>query len=222
MKRTKKKISPEDISARSRSSILDKLNNAGGSINNPLLSRFEDKGGSVFPEPDDLLKTFVAELEEINGKAIIAKDVGEAQTKLMSVLKGKGIDEVFCRDEKLLKELNALPLINDPGKFNGMKAGITSCEALIARTGSVMVSSAGSGRQMNVFPPVHIVWADSGKLVPFISDAFKKLKKKYGNNTPSQVSLVTGPSRTADIEKTLVMGAHGPRELIVVIVEKAG
>jgi len=128
VKRTQKKISPEDISARSRSSILDKLNSAGGSINNPLLSRFEDKGGSVFPEPDDLLKTFIAELEEINGKAIIAKDVGAAQTELMSVLKGKGIDEIFCRDEKLLQELNTLPLTNDPGKFTRMKVDTTDEE----------------------------------------------------------------------------------------------
>jgi L-lactate dehydrogenase complex protein LldG len=80
-----------------------------------------------------------------------------------------------------------------------------------------MVSSNGSGRRMNIFPPVHIVWAYSDQLVPFISDAFEKLKKKYGNDVPSQVSIVTGPSRTADIEKTLVMGAHGPKELIVVI-----
>ena len=217
MKRTQKKISPEDISAQARDNILRKLNSAKGNINNPLLSRFEDKGGFVFPEPVHILETFVSELEEINGVAIIAKDPVEAENKLASLLSEKGIEELFCTDDTLFNELSVLPLTNDPDKLRDMKAGITKCEALISRSGSVMVSSNGSGRRMNIFPPVHIVWAYSDQLVPFISDAFDKLKKKYGNDVPSQVSIVTGPSRTADIEKTLVMGAHGPKELIVVI-----
>ena len=217
MKRTKKKISPEDISAQARAGILKKLNNAKGSIDNPLLSRFEDKGGFVFPEPAGLLKTFVSELEEINGVAIVAENDKEAEKLLLTLLNEKNINEIFCKDENLLKELS-LPVTNAPDKFRDMEAGITKCEALVARSGSVMVSSQGSGRKMNVFPPVHIVWAYKEQLVPFISDAFKTLKKKYGNSFPSQVSIVTGPSRTADIEKTLVMGAHGPRELIVVII----
>jgi len=219
VKRTKKKISPDDITAQARDNILKKLNSAKGSIENPLLSGFGDNGDLVFPEPEDLLKTFVSELEEINGKAIVAKNTGEARDKLASTLTEKNIEELFCTDETLLKELKDLPVTNDPGKFNSMKAGLTKCEALIARSGSVMVSSSGSGRRMNVFPPVHIIWAYRKQLVPFISDAFAKLKENYGNNIPSQVSIVTGPSRTADIEKTLVMGAHGPRELIVMIIE---
>ncbi len=218
MKRTKKKISPEEISAQARRNILDKLNSAEGSMNNPLLSEFEDKGGSVFPVPDDLLKTFVKEFEEINGKVIVAETSDEAQKKLSAKLEKKGINEAFCKDENLLSNLSDLNLTNDEGRFVEMQAGITACEALIARTGSVMVSSAVS-RQMNVFPPVHIVWAHSSQLVPFISDAFSWVKEKYGNGFPSQVSLITGPSRTADIEKTLVMGAHGPREMIVVIIK---
>ena len=45
------------------------------------------------------------------------------------------------------------------------------------------------------------------------------MKKKYPDNYPSMISLITGPSRTADIEKTLVMGAHGPKELYVFLIE---
>ena len=220
MKRTKKKISPDDISAQARENILKKLNSAKGSIENPLLSRFEDKGGFVFPEPVRLMEIFVSELEEINGTAIVAKDSADAEKKLTATLSEKNIEEIFCTDNSLFKELSGLPLTNDPDKFRYMKAGITKCEALIARSGSVMVSSNGSGRQMNVFPPVHIIWTYSSQLVPFISDAFENLKNKYDKDIPSQVSIVTGPSRTADIEKTLVMGAHGPRELVVVIIDE--
>lgn len=220
MKRTKKKISPDEISANARENILKKLNSAKGSMENPLLSRFEDEGGFVFPEPEDLLETFVAELEEISGTALIAENVIDGKRQLTELLKRKDITEVFCTDGSLSEQLEGLPLSDDPDKFENMEAGITGCEVLIARSGSVMVSSNGSGRRMNIFPPVHIIWAYTDQLVPFISDAFYRLKDRYGEDFPSQVTVVSGPSRTADIEKTLVMGAHGPRELIVVIIKK--
>ncbi|NCB08470.1 MAG: hypothetical protein EOM73_09935, partial [Bacteroidia bacterium] len=94
--------------------------------------------------------------------------------------------------------------------------GITGCEFLIAHTGSVMVSSAQKGgRQMSVYPPIHVVIAQKSQLVGYLDEAYSGIQKKYGRNLPSQLTLITGPSRTADIEKTLVMGAHGPRELHV-------
>jgi L-lactate dehydrogenase complex protein LldG len=70
---------------------------------------------------------------------------------------------------------------------------------------------------MNVFPPVHVVVAGLSQIVPSIANGFERIEKKDGNQLPSQITLISGPSRTADIEKTLVMGAHGPRELIVLI-----
>ena len=101
-----------------------------------------------------------------------------------------------------------------------MDAAITECEFLVARTGSVLISSASyGGRQLNVFPPVHIVIAKRSQLVPFVTDALQALQEKYLGALPSLVSLISGPSRTADIEKTLVMGAHGPRKLYVFIAE---
>jgi L-lactate dehydrogenase complex protein LldG len=66
---------------------------------------------------------------------------------------------------------------------------------------------------------VHIVLAYTSQLVLDLKDGFKLLKKKYGNNIPSLISTITGPSRTADIEKTLVLGAHGPKELFVFLLD---
>jgi L-lactate dehydrogenase complex protein LldG len=101
-----------------------------------------------------------------------------------------------------------------------MKLGITRCEYLIARLGTVMVSSRVSpGRKMTVFPEMHIVVAYTSQLVPDLKDALKNLRRKYEDDFPSVVTLVTGPSRTADIEKTLVLGAHGPKELYVFLIE---
>jgi L-lactate dehydrogenase complex protein LldG len=72
---------------------------------------------------------------------------------------------------------------------------------------------------MTVFPEIHIVVGYSSQLVPDLKNALKQLRTKYEDNFPSVISLVTGPSRTADIEKTLVLGAHGPKELYVFLIE---
>lgn len=99
-------------------------------------------------------------------------------------------------------------------------AGVTACEALIARTGSVLLSSRqAGGRELSIFPPVHIVVAKVEQLVYDIKDALALVETKY-EALPSMLSITSGPSRTADIEKTLVMGAHGPKELYVFLLEK--
>jgi L-lactate dehydrogenase complex protein LldG len=97
--------------------------------------------------------------------------------------------------------------------------GVNLCESLVARTGSVLISSKqGAGRGISVYPPINIVIAYSSQLVFDIKDGLKRIQEKYPTY-PSMVSLTTGPSRTADIEKTLVMGAHGPKELIVFLID---
>jgi len=73
--------------------------------------------------------------------------------------------------------------------------------------------------QISFYPHQHIVIARTGQLVLDLKDAFAMLKNKYGSQIPSMISTITGPSRTADIEKTLVLGAHGPKELFVFLID---
>jgi L-lactate dehydrogenase complex protein LldG len=90
-------------------------------------------------------------------------------------------------------------------------------ELLVAQTGSILISSAGGGRGATVVAPIHIVLAGIEQLVPDLETA---LAKAYGPaSRNSYLSLITGSSRTADIEKILVMGAHGPKRLIVILSE---
>ena len=104
--------------------------------------------------------------------------------------------------------------------FELAEVGLTLCESLIARNGSIMVTNANAaGRRLSIFPHHHIVIAYTSQLVLDLKDGFKLLKDKYGSQLPSMICNITGPSRTADIEKTLVLGAHGPKELFVFLLE---
>ena len=95
-------------------------------------------------------------------------------------------------------------------------AGITVCDALIAQTGSVLVTSrSAGGRALSVLPPHHVVIARREQLVADLTAAFALVKAKYAPEYPSMISFITGPSRTGDIERILVLGAHGPKKLTI-------
>jgi L-lactate dehydrogenase complex protein LldG len=99
-------------------------------------------------------------------------------------------------------------------------ASITGCELLIARTGSLLMSSAQlSGRTVSVYAPIHICVAYTNQLVYDIKEGLQVIRQKYSGKLPSLITLATGPSRTADIEKTLVVGVHGPGEVYVFLIE---
>ena len=95
--------------------------------------------------------------------------------------------------------------------------GISECDALIAQTGSVLVTNrSAGGRALSVLPPHHVVLARREQLVADLPAAFEVLKQKYAANYPSMISFITGPSRTGDIERILVLGAHGPKKLTII------
>ncbi len=99
-------------------------------------------------------------------------------------------------------------------------AGITECDALVAQTGSVLVTSrSAGGRALSCLPPHHIVIARRAQVVADLPAAFALLAQKYGGNYPSMISFITGPSRTGDIERILVLGAHGPKQLSIFLLD---
>lgn len=109
-----------------------------------------------------------------------------------------------------------------PGNADARVAdlGVTGCECLVAQTGSIIVTSrAQGGRALSVLPPVHLVVASRQHLVPDLDTAVVLIRQRYAGNWPSALSVITGPSRTADIEKILVQGAHGPKRLALYFVD---
>ena len=206
---------PTDVS---RQRILEQLAKAGK--NKPVFVEVSNTDIDMIYKPiqPDASTCFKNELEMINGQCILCDDETDLYSKLKSFTEHKNIPYLYCRDSYIVGQLkaNKIPFSASESDFESMQAGITGCEFLIARTGSVVVTSASiSGRQMNVFPPVHIVLAHVSQLLNYQEDALIAIQDKYGDSLPSSISTITGPSRTADIEKTLVLGAHGPKELIV-------
>jgi hypothetical protein len=95
-------------------------------------------------------------------------------------------------------------------------ASITLCEGLVAQTGSILSSSQSGGRGGSIIPPVHIVYATSDQLLPDITTALRKAMQSDLKEA-SYFGLISGSSRTADIEKILVQGAHGPVKVAIVL-----
>ena len=107
----------------------------------------------------------------------------------------------------------------DAKELEKCDAGISECDALIAQTGTVLVTNrSAGGRALSVLPPHHVVLARRSQLVPDLTAAIESLKRKYGEKFPSMMSFITGPSRTGDIERILVLGAHGPKKLTIICV----
>lgn len=96
--------------------------------------------------------------------------------------------------------------------------GITDAVALVAETGSVLLcASVERPRSASLLPRRHLVVAPAARLVPLLEDALEHMRR-----TPSQWLLVSGPSRTSDIENDLTIGVHGPRALHVLVVDEEG
>jgi L-lactate dehydrogenase complex protein LldG len=164
---------------------------------------------------------FAEQFTKLQGRFVYCINEQELAFQLSSLIRKKDWAKVYCSETNLVKsfadQLSDRIIISNPGEAD---VSITGCESLVARTGSVLLSSATeSGRAASVYAPVHICIAYTKQMVYDIRDALILLKEKYGNELPSLVSLATGPSRTADIEKTLVVGVHGPKEVFVFLVE---
>jgi len=175
------------------------------------------------PIDDDLEVSFATELNNNGGTFVYCASEEELIQNIKALSLSRKWPSLFTKDLKIKTLLASagIDTSNSESELLNTQNGITSCEALVARLGSVLISSKQiSGRRTNFFPNTHIVIADLSMIVPTVKEALERVYNKYEGRFPSMTTLITGPSRTADIEKTLVMGMHGPRELIVFLLDK--
>jgi len=180
-----------------------------------------DFESSVYKPMDDTSDVnFAQEFTKVGGVFIYCENESEVVSTLSALYTECEWHNIFCAEPEFQYMLTqaGVPFESDEESLQQLKVGITGCEFVIARLGSIMVSSKNS-RRLNVYPEIHVVIAFVHQLVDDLKDAFEAVQAKYSGKLPSMLSVITGPSRTADIEKTLVMGAHGPRELFLILVE---
>jgi L-lactate dehydrogenase complex protein LldG len=177
---------------------------------------------SVFqPSSQELELEFAEQFSRLLGKFAYCTDTTDLVKQVGLLITQQEWKNVYCQEEKLATIM--APAIGNKIYHTDLASSdvaFTGCECLIARTGSIVLSSGqASGRTTSVYAPIHICIAGVNQLVYDIRDGLLFMKEKYGAQLPSVISLATGPSRTADIEKTLVVGVHGPKEVYLFLVE---
>ena len=203
-----------------RESILKKIRQA---LTKPTSLPFpEIENKPVFPPAQQELEIQFAEaFTRLQGNFSFCLDEAELVHQLQVLAERKQWSKWFCNQQAIKQSFGKN---NWPFQwFNQLaecQVSITGCEALVARTGSIVLSSMSSGgRTPSVYAPAHICIGYTRQLVYDIGDALQQLQIKYGENMPSLISFASGPSRTADIEKTLVTGVHGPKEVYCFLLE---
>ncbi len=176
---------------------------------------------------DDLADRFDASLTAAHGEVHRAGSLAEALGLLGRVLAGLGAERVAVNAEPPLDGVDLTTRWPDiQWRVTGQgdddlrafcaaaDAGITGADAVLAETGTIVVSSGpGKSRLVPLLPPVHVVLAPTSRLT---SDLFTWTAGR-GGAMPSSVTLISGPSKTADIEQTMAIGVHGPKRLIVIL-----
>jgi len=200
--------------SQAKENILKRIRQA---LSNPAPLPFPNSEGnaSIFhPAPDDLEVVFAQEFVQLQGKFAFCTDENDMQVQVQKLIAEQQWTKIYCNEDKW----NAA--FSNTINLAGCDASITGCEFLVARTGTIVMSAAQqSGRTVSVYAPVHICIAYTSQLVYDIKDALQLMKEKYAGHIPSLITFASGPSRTADIEKTLVTGVHGPKEVYCFLVE---
>jgi L-lactate dehydrogenase complex protein LldG len=146
------------------------------------------------------------------------------QKKLQTLAIGPEILSDLALSESLCAACGVLPVVaahtETPALLNGIDAGLTLSRASIAETGTVVLwSGPQSPRLLSLVPPVHIVVVQARQVVGSLFDLMQQ--QGWSEGMPTNVVLVSSPSKTADIQQTLAYGAHGPKQLVVMLVEDA-
>ena len=202
----------------SRERILGRISTALKQKSPPIQLQPRD----IFPPVADLAQRFEFECKGNYTECIFTSDAGETRRRLAEVLASIGEGEVFAEDAPAIRA--ALDGHRGPVSWSSSAPAAESCiatvtraEALIAATGSLLISAACGGRGGSIVAPVHIVVAHRNQLVPDIDAALKLAEETGLPRKSSYFGVITGCSRTADIEKLLVIGAHGPKRLVVIV-----
>lgn len=188
---------------------------------------------------DDLVERFAAEVDAVGGQSFIVPDLAAARTALHRLLEEAGARSALCWQHELLDRLGLAEALAAPGvamhTYDSLSKlppaeqrrvqlacdiGITSCNCAIAETGTLMLCSRpGQERAASLLPPYYVSIVERAQIVPDLIDSFRTLNFEPETlNIPSNVTFITGPSKTGDIELQLTTGVHGPGKWRVIVI----
>jgi L-lactate dehydrogenase complex protein LldG len=180
--------------------------------------------GEIFAAVTNAMERFQQECKANLMECRVVADAAAGVRTLAQVLESLPQGEIFAQDDPGLRRLieeartsRAVRWSNQGAPSEGSQATITRADALIAQTGSVFVSASCGGRGASVVAPCHIVVAGASQLVPDLETALRNATAEGRLEKNSFACIISGSSRTADIEKILVQGAHGPIRLVVIV-----
>ena len=189
----------------------------------------------------DLCQRFAAEVDAVGGQSYLVADMAAAREKLHLLLEEAGAKSAVCWRHELFDRLdlraalagpgvelldfdrlNALPPDERRTKLLAADIGITSCDCAIAETGTLMMCSRpGQERVASLLPPLHVAIIERRQIVPDMLDVFAMFEKQKlaDLGLPSNITFITGPSKTGDIELQLTTGVHGPGKWRVIVIQ---
>lgn len=185
----------------------------------------DERGGLAGVHPHGSpLRTFLARFGEASGEVVRAADVTQGMREVAAKVRPEAaLVSADAEAQGAGEALQALAVrvvpesVSTRDEAARADLGVTGCLALVAETGSVLLAHP-DGRAASLLPDTHVVLARADQVVASLEDALARTRDR---GEPS-CTFVTGPSRTADIEKTLVIGMHGPRRLILVLLQEDG
>jgi L-lactate dehydrogenase complex protein LldG len=230
----------------SRSRILGRIRSSL-QVNQPLLQSHADRYPGPHPRGPfvatdlSVLDQFQAELTALHGHVYLCDSPADALEQLGALLEAAGAQQVTawhpdelplpgmdellqtmgvrCVDPQVLGADDRAARLDD---LEAVTVGITGADVAVAESGSMLLlSDAGRGRMASLLPPMHIALIPAERIVQTLPDAFALLKSEYGDQLlrdRSNLAIISGPSRTADIELSLTLGVHGPKEVHVIVI----
>lgn len=188
----------------------------------------------------DLPARFAEEVQAVGGFAQIAASIDDARRRLGELVAELRPASCLCWEHPLLDEIGVRGLLDSLGaellsnarlaempadecraKSLAADLGVTACDFAVAETGSVALRSApGRERVASLLPPVYITLVDEAVLVPDLFDLFEQRGIAGEDALPSNLAIITGPSKTGDVELTLTTGVHGPGVWHAIVVRR--
>jgi len=210
----------------------------------PEITEIRKLFASDYQDPS-LVERFKEEFSRVSGEIAVCTDAESVVDTIKDLIQSSNFQTVavsqhtLCLElqleERLKEELPQVHFINEAMESESsverhqlrerlahVELSVTGTEYLIGDIGTIVtIAGPQASREISLLPTAHLVLATPDQIYPNMAELFREIHEKHGDTLPgSALTLITGPSRTADIEKVLIRGVHGPTRLLAIIFDE--